>query len=150
MKISDKGVELIQRFEGCRLTTYPDPGTGGAPWTCGWGHTGPEVVKGLRITQHQADTWLRADLVKFETAVIDMITTAVRVEQCEFDALVSFAYNCGPDALRRSTLMRKYLAGDKAAAAEQFLRWTKAGGKELPGLLRRRLAERDHFLGVTK
>ncbi len=143
MKMSNKGVELVQRFEGCRLLSYVCPA---GVLTIGYGHTGPDVKPGQGISQYTADTLLRQDLAKFETAVLDM--TGGKVTQNEFDALVSLAFNIGSDALRRSTLMRRFNAGDKKAAAEQFLVWSKGGGKVLPGLVRRRVAERDHFLGT--
>lgn len=143
MKTSDKGIALIKEFEGCRLTAYPDPGTGGEPWTIGYGHTGG-IKKGDVITQAQADEYLRADLVKFEGGVTKLVTTSLT--QGEFDALVSFSYNNGLGNLKTSTLLRKLNAGDKPGAANEFPRWCHAAGKEMPGLVRRRAAERALFL----
>lgn len=144
MKLSDKGLDLIKKFEGCELTAYPDPGTGGDPWTIGYGHTGPEVKEGLAITQSEADEYLKNDVMKFEEGVTDLLE--VEVTQGEFDALVSFAYNCGLGALRSSTLLRLLNAGNKLAASQQFSRWDKSGGRVLAGLTRRREAERQTFL----
>lgn len=144
MNTSAAGIALIQRFEGCKLESYPDPGTGGDPWTIGYGHTGAEVVRGMRIPQETADAWLAADLVRFERCVED--AASVPLTQAQFDALVSLAFNIGCGALRGSTLIKRLNEADYAAAAEQFGRWNKAGGKEMAGLTRRRAAERELFL----
>lgn len=144
MKISDAGLELIKSFEGCKLEAYPDPGTGGDPWTIGVGHTGPEVVPGLTITQERADELLREDLAKFEACVGSAV--GQHVTEPEFAACVSLAFNIGCAAFTKSTLARKIRDGDPEGAAQEFLRWDKAGGKQMAGLTRRRGAERDLFL----
>jgi lysozyme len=144
MKTNQRGIDLIKSFEGLELKAYPDPGTGGDPWTIGYGHTGPEVKKGLVITAQQAEDYLRKDLEKFESKLMGMLTAPVNENQ--WAALISFAYNCGPENLRTSTLLRLVNAKDYAGAAEQFLRWNKAAGKVLDGLTRRRQAERALFL----
>lgn len=147
MRTSAEGVALMHHYESCRLSAYPDPGSvDGRPWTIGWGHTGPEVKRGLVWTQAQADAAFLRDLQATEYLVEKMAPTAT---QAEFDALVSFAYNLGAAALRGSTLMRLYQAGDKAGAAEQFLRWDKNDGAVMHGLTKRRNAERSLFLGAT-
>ncbi|WP_288492073.1 lysozyme [uncultured Pseudomonas sp.] len=147
MRTSAEGIALMHHYESCRLSAYPDPGSvDGRPWTIGWGHTGPEVKRGLVWTQAQADTAFLRDLQATEYLVEKMAPTAT---QAEFDALVSFAYNLGAAALRGSTLMRLYQAGDKTGAAEQFLRWDKNDGAVLHGLTKRRNAERSLFLGAT-
>ena len=135
---SQQGQDLIKHFEGCRLDAYPDPASGGDPWTCGFGHTGPDVVPGLSVTQAVANQWLRDDLERFEKAVVELIT--VPLDQAEFDALVSFSYNCGAGALADSTLRRRLNAGeDKATVfAAELPRWTNGG---MAGLVRRRDAE---------
>jgi len=143
-KTNQAGIELIKSFEGLELKAYPDPGTGGDPWTIGYGHTGPEVVKGNTITKEEAERLLRQDLDKFEQAVEKLITVPLTDNQ--FAALVSFAYNCGPRNLENSTLRKKLQARDYAGAAEQFKVWVKAAGKTLPGLVRRRNAESQLFL----
>ena len=147
MQTSDRGIALIKHHEGVRLTAYPDPGKGWAIPTIGYGHTSaagpPAVYKGMKITQAGADEILRQDLAKFERYVADAVK--VPLSQNEFDALVSFTFNLGPGNLRSSTLLRKLNAGDKAGAADEFLKWTKAGGKTLPGLVKRREAERALF-----
>ena len=144
MKISDAGIELIKRFEGCKLTSYPDPATGGDPWTVGYGHTGPEVGPGLVIDDERADDMLRPDLEKFEKCVDKVLM--VPVTQQQFDACVSLAFNIGCRNFQGSTLIKKLNAQDDSGAADQFLRWNMAAGKEMLGLTRRRRAERDLFL----
>src|ERR1700733_14853971 len=94
---------LIEGWEGCVLHAYPDPATGGDPWTIGYGHTGPDVHQGQTVTQAQADGLLVNDLHKFETAVEGMVGTAPTSQQ-QFDALVSFAFNLGAGRLKTSTL----------------------------------------------
>ena len=143
-KTNQQGVNLIKSFESCELAAYPDPGTGGNPWTIGWGHTGPEVTPGLVITQDEADALLAADLESFEAEVEAHL--GVEPTGNQFSALVSFAYNCGVRNLVSSTLLRKLNAGDADGAATEFMRWNKAGGRVLAGLTRRRAAERDLFL----
>lgn len=144
MKTGAAGKALIQSFEQCRLKAYPDPGTGGDPWTIGWGHTGPEVVPGLMISQEQADADFERDLGKFEECVTDACEK--EPTQNQFDAMVSLAYNIGCKAFASSSLTRLYNAGDLDGAASQFGRWNKAAGKVLAGLTRRRQAERDLFV----
>ncbi len=148
MQISPEGIALIKGFEGCRLTAYPDPGTGGAPWTIGYGWTllvdGKPVKPGMTINQTTADRLLKTGLVGYENDVLKMVK--VRVNQNQFDALVSFAYNVGSRAFSTSTLLKKLNAGDIKGAADEFLRWNKSGGKVLNGLTRRREAERALFL----
>lgn len=136
-------LNLIKSFEGCKLTAYPDPGTGGDPWTVGYGHTGPDVHKGLVITQAQADALLAGDLKKFETGVAKLVK--VDLTENQRGALVSFAYNCGLGNLGSSTLLKKVNARDFIGAKAEFGKWNKAGGKVLAGLTRRRAAEATLF-----
>ncbi len=148
MQTSDEGIALIKGFEGCRLTAYPDPGTGGTPWTIGYGWTlpvdGKPVRPGMTIDQATADRLLKTGLVSYESDVLKIVK--VKLTQGQFDALVSLAYNIGSRALSTSTLLKKLNAGDIKGAADEFLRWNKAGGKVLNGLTRRREAERALFL----
>ncbi|MCR3690621.1 lysozyme [Citrobacter freundii] len=148
MQTSEKGIKNIKDFEGCSLTAYPDPGTGGAPWTIGYGWTHPvdgkPIKLGMTIKQETADRLLKTGLVSYENDVLKM--AKVKLTQGQFDALVSFAYNVGSRALSTSTLLRKLNDGDVKGAADEFLRWNKAGGKVLNGLTRRREAERALFL----
>lgn len=148
MQTSPKGIALIKQFEGCSLTAYPDPGTGGAPWTIGYGWTHPvdgkPVKPGMKIEQETADRLLKTGLVSYENDVLKL--AKVKLTQGQFDALVSFAYNVGSRSLSTSTLLKKLNDGDAKGAADEFPRWNKAGGKVLNGLTRRREAERALFL----
>ena len=146
MKTSPKGIALIKSAEGLRLKAYPDPGTGGLPWTIGYGSTSG-VTRNMVITEAQAEQMLAADLVRFERIVERAVQ--VPLNQDQFDALVSFTYNVGEGNFTKSTLLRKLNAGDTAGAAEQFSRWVHAGGKVLSGLVKRRAAERALFLGIA-
>lgn len=143
LTISDAGIQLIKRFEGLELRAYPDPGTGGKPWTIGIGTTvypnGQVVKAGDVITEAQAEEYLRHDLARFEAAV-NKLTGGVAT-QGQFDALVSLVYNIGETALKHSTLLRKHNEGDYDGAAKEFGRWVNAGGRKLTGLVRRRAAE---------
>lgn len=139
MQISKAGLDLIKQFEGLYLKAYRCPA--GVP-TIGYGHTAG-VAMGQTITQQQADDYLRRDVRQFERAVERQVS--VPLTQGQFDALVSFAFNLGEGALAQSTLLRLLNAGDYAGAAAQFDRWNKAGGRVLPGLVRRRAAERALF-----
>jgi len=144
MEYSKDGLHLTEQFEGVKLTAYPDPGTGGAPWTIGYGHTGPEVHQGLTITQEQAEQYLAQDVKKAVADVNAKLT--VEVTQGEFDALVDFAFNCGCGNLNNSTLLKKINAGDFQGAAHEFEKWDMAAGKHMAGLLRRRQAEELEFV----
>ncbi len=140
MHISPRGLALIKAFEGCRLTAYLCPA---GILTIGFGHTGRDVTEGLRITAEAAEELLRGDLMRFEDGVRRL---AGETSQSRFDALVSFAFNLGLGALAGSTLLKRHRAGDFARAANEFLRWNKAGGIVPPGLTRRRAAERRLYL----
>ncbi|WP_158784623.1 lysozyme [Pantoea sp. BAV 3049] len=139
MKVSNAGVELIKRFEGVKLKAYRD--SVGIP-TIGYGHT-HSVKDGDVITGQRADEFLREDLAVAELAV----NTNVRmpISQGQFDAMVSFVFNLGAGNFVRSTLLKKLNAGDYDGAAAEFGRWVQAGGKTLPGLVKRREAEREMF-----
>ena len=144
MEYSKDGLHLTEQFEGVRLTAYPDPGTGGDPWTIGYGHTGADIHAGLTITQAQAEEYLRQDVQKAAANVNAHVK--VKITQDEFDALVDFAFNCGCGNLDTSTLLKKLNAGDHEGAAQEFLKWDMAGGHHMAGLLRRRQAEAALFL----
>lgn len=143
MRTSDNGIALIREFEGCRLEAYPDPATGGEPFTIGVGHTGSDVYPGLMITEEQADELLRRDLARFERCVDGLVD---HITQNQFDACVSLAFNIGCANFRTSTLCRKLREGDDIGAAQEFLRWNKANGRVMAGLTRRRQAEMNLFL----
>ena len=137
MKVSEKGLELIRSFEGCRLTAYKCQA---GRWTIGYGHTGKEVVEGLQITQARATDFLLLDV----NQVLKMLRTELRVpvRQCQLDALVSLGFNIGVDALRRSTLMRLVNRNpDDLNIQGEFNRWVNVKGVVSNGLVRRRAAE---------
>jgi GH24 family phage-related lysozyme (muramidase) len=140
MKTSDKGVALIKSHEGLRLNAYLCPAN---VWTIGYGHTSgagaPTVVKGMKITREEADAILRRDLGTFERGVSRRVK--VGLSQSQFDALVSFAFNVGLGAFERSTLLRKLNAGRYGDVPGELMKWTKGGGRELPGLVNRRRDE---------
>jgi lysozyme len=144
--ISPEGLDLIKHFEGLFLEAYKCPA---GVWTIGYGHTGLRhkdgtVYPGRRITEADAEALLRRDMDYFEGRVASLIN--VPLADHEFAALVSFDFNTG--GLADSTLRRQLNSGNRSAAAEQFLRWNKAGGKVLAGLTRRRQSERNLFLGL--
>lgn len=140
MQVSEKGLNLIKAHEGLRLNAYLCPAN---VWTIGYGHTSaagePTVVRGMKITRDEAERILRKDLFRFETAV----TRAVKVplSQNQFDALVSFAFNVGAGAFAKSTLVRRLNEGRYDEVPRQLMRWTRGGGRELPGLVNRRRDE---------
>lgn len=145
MNASQRIRDFIKGFEGCRLTAYPDPGsTDGRPWTIGWGTT-RGVKPGMTITQEEADLLFDEDV----NAAAREVSRLVRVplNQNQFDALVSFDYNVGQAQFGASTLLRLLNEGEYEGAAGQFGRWVKGGsGDTLPGLVRRREAERAMFV----
>lgn len=148
MQVSDAGIELIKSFEGFRANAYPDPKSGGDPWTVGYGTTkfpsGRPVKKGDYVTPAQAEMYLREDVKKFASSVDALVT--VPLKQCQYDALVSFVYNLGATNFRKSTLLKKLNAKDYKGAADEFLRWVSTGSSVEAGLRRRRTAERAMFL----
>ena len=143
MKVSDKGLALIKEFEGCKLTAYKDSV---GVWTIGYGHT-RSARQGMVITQAQADELLALDVATHASGVYKALQ--VKLEQHQFDAVVSLAFNVGVSAVRNSTLLKMINRGDVKPAAAQFDRWNKAGGKVLAGLTRRRAAERKMYEGLT-
>lgn len=140
MKTSENGIDLIKKFEGCKLTAYRDPV---GVLTIGYGHTGADVKEGQKITQKKADALLKEDLEKFETGVNLLILAKYRFTQNEFDALVSFAYNLGLGNLKKLTGNGKR---NKGQIADAIPLYNKAGGKVLSGLVKRRKAEQELFL----
>jgi lysozyme len=141
MKTSQKGTDLIKNFEGLQLKSYKDSV---GVLTIGYGSTGQHVSPDMIITKEQAEQLLKKDLERFEKGVSDLVK--VELNQSQFDALVSFSFNLGLGNLKSSTLLKKLNASDYKGAADEILRWNRAGGKVLNGLTRRRIAERDLFL----
>jgi len=144
MKTSQSGLDFIADHEGLELTAYPDPGTGGEPWTIGVGHTGG-VKPGDTCTKHEALQWLAEDVETAENAVNRLVK--VELTQDMFNSLVSFVFNCGAGNFEKSTLLKMLNAGDYAGAKGQFPRWDKAAGKVMAGLTKRRHAEASLFDG---
>lgn len=141
--ISERGVEFIADHEGLRLVAYkPDPGE--PYWTIGYGHYGPDVKPGMRITPKRALELLREDVKWAEAAVRKHVD--VRLNQGEFNALTSFVFNVGAGAFASSTLLRKLNGGDRKGAANEFGRWVNGASGPLPGLVVRRQHERRLFL----
>lgn len=141
MDISEAGVAFIKEWEGFAAQVYDDVAGYG---TIGYGHKLREGERFGTLTEAQADTLLRADLARFVRAVKKSVP---HLQQHQFDALVSFTYNVGEGALLTSKLIKRMREGDIEGAAEEFERWCYAGGKPVPGLTKRRLAERAMFLG---
>lgn len=137
MNISNKGLELIKSFEGCHLSAYRCPA---GVWTIGYGHT-LGVYEGMKISQAQADQFLYEDVQRFVNAV-NQYQSRFNFTQNEFDALVSFTYNCGAGSL--SAVMS--CCNSKQEIAEECKLYNKGGGVVLPGLVRRRQAEYDLFM----
>ena len=145
MSVSNKGVDLICEFEGEQLIAYDD---GVGVWTIGFGTikypNGVRVKRGDKCTEAQAEQYLRNDLIKFENAVNRLVK--VPLNQNQFDALISFTYNLGETNLNSSTLLKKLNTKDYAGAAKELLRWNRAGGRILNGLVKRRKIEMELFL----
>lgn len=147
MKASIQVKDFIKGFEGMRLEAYKDTAN---VLTIGYGHTGADVKEGMKITQAEADRLFDIDLSRFERELNDMLRVngITNLTQGQFDALLSFAYNLGINALRGSTLWRKVKANpnDPKIPAE-FKRWVYAGGVRLRGLERRRATEAEMYQG---
>lgn len=139
-QIGRAGLDLIKHFEGLKLRSYLCPAK---VWTVGYGSTGPHVKPGMVITEPQADKLLQDDLDRFERAVTQLVT--VPLTQNQYDALVSFAFNCGIAALTKSTLLKRVNARQFDLVSAEFAKWNKGGGKVLAGLTRRRKAEAELF-----
>ena len=140
MKISEAGLDLIKKHEGCRLKAYKCPAD---VWTIGYGSTSG-VTEGMEITQAEADERLRKDVAVAERCVNASVKGAIT--QGQFDSLCSFVFNLGCGAFGKSTLLRELNAGNDMSCAAEFMRWTRAGGKVLPGLVARRRDEMALFL----
>jgi lysozyme len=158
MNLSNTACELIKAFESVKSKPYRCPA---ALWTVGVGHVLYPEQATMKMPERMAlplkaehdrlwsiggvDAIFRSDLIRFETGVLRLCSGSAN-SQAQFDALVSFSFNLGLGSLQSSTLRMKYNRGDIAGAADEFLKWNKAGGKILKGLTRRREAERLLFL----
>lgn len=153
LTLGPKGEALIKKWEGYakdigadRVRAYPDPATGGAPWTIGWGSTGPDIDRDTIWTKAQAQARFREHVAQFAAGVAKNLG-AVPVGQDQFDAMVSLAYNVGLANFAGSTLLEKHKAGDYAGAAAEFGKWVTAGGKRMQGLVNRRADEAKLYRG---
>ena len=145
MRINKAGIDLIKEFEGLRLEAYKCPA---GVWTIGYGTTsragvGVKPAAGMVITETEAEWYLEQAVAKFAAGVEAVITAPV--DENEFAAMTSLAYNIGLSGFRKSSALRHFNAGDKAKAAAAIKLWNKAGGKVLTGLVRRRDAEVELF-----
>lgn len=141
--VNRETIEHVKRWEGLKLTAYPDPGSrDGNPYTVGFGHTSDgfmKVYRGLSITVAQAEAALEYDLNETAAKVDELVK--VELSDNQFGALVSFAFNVGTTAFAKSTLLRKLNKGDYAAVPAELARWTFNDGKPMKGLVNRRAAE---------
>lgn len=147
-RVNEAGLAILMAAEGLRLAAYYCPA---GKLTVGYGHTGPDVSEGMTITEAEAQKLLEADLEWAGRTVEKEVTVPLNDNQ--FSALASLVYNIGPGAFAKSTLLRVLNEGNYLAAADEFLKWRKSGGKVLAGLEKRRAAERGLFLqglGVLK
>jgi len=140
MKTSKNGIDLIKKYEGCKLNAYLCPAK---IWTIGYGHT-KNVKAGDKITQEIAEQLLINDLQEPENAINAYCQHALT--QNQFDALVSFVFNLGSGAFKSSTLLKRINANMMQLASLEFCKWNKAGGKVLDGLTKRRAEEKSLFL----
>jgi len=151
--LSPAGEALIQKWEGYakdigadRVRSYPDPATGGAPWTIGWGSTGSDIGPDTIWTKAQAQARFREHVAEFGEGVRKAIGAAPTT-QAQQDAMTSLAYNIGLTNFARSTLLKKHKDGDYAGAAQQFAVWNRANGKVMNGLTDRRADEARMYRG---
>ena len=146
MKTSQNGISLIKKFEGCKLNAYPDPATGGAPWTIGYGNTyytnGTKVKKGDKITQAQAEELLLLLLPKYEQIIAKNIKQPL--SQNKFDALVSFCWNTG-GSHDLFEMINEQKTNDEIYSW-YTTHYIKGGGKVIDGLIKRRKTEADLFI----
>lgn len=135
-QINARGLAALKRYEGLRLTSYRDIV---GVWTLGYGSTGSHVKPGMTITEPEAEALLRKDLSRFEAAVTNLVK--VKLTDNQFAALVSFSFNVGIGAFQKSTLLKKLNAGNYNAVPAELMKWTKAGGRQVQGLVNRRAQE---------
>ena len=149
--LGSNGEALIKKWESYakdlgdgRVQAYPDPATGGAPWTIGWGSTGPDITKGTIWTRAQAEKRFQDHAQEFANGVTDALGSAPTTQN-QFDAMTSLAYNIGLGNFKSSTLLKKHKAGDYAGAKAQFAVWKNANGKVMQGLVNRRAEEAELY-----
>lgn len=144
MKTSSEGIDFIKSFESLRLKAYKAVPTEKF-YTIGYGHYGPDVKPDATITEAEAEQMLAEDLADTERAVSNA-TAGWNLKQCQFDALVSLAFNIGVSAFQHSTLLKLIKQrADKMTIRDEFGKWVHSGGRVLKGLQRRRQAEADLY-----
>lgn len=148
MIISQKGIDLIKRFEGYSAAAYPDPATNAEPYTIGWGTTvypnGDRVKLGDILTMAAAESYLKNEVAQKTNAINNLVTSTIN--QNQFDSLASFAYNLGVGNLKKSTLLKKVNANPSdTTIRNEFTKWSKANGKPMKGLVIRRNAEANLY-----
>ena len=147
MRMTEEGLALIKRFEGFRAEAYRCPA---GVWTVGYGHTSaagsPPVKRGMTVTRAEAEDILRRDVDAFARDVLESLTAALNDRQ--FSALVSFAYNVGITNFRKSSVLACVNGGALASVPQRLALWNKAKGRVLPGLVKRRAAEAEMFAGA--
>lgn len=153
-QLGPKGEAVIKKWEGYkkdlgdgRVQAYPDPATGGAPWTIGWGSTGADVKQGTIWTREKAQQRFTSHIEEEAAPAVRKGIGSTPTTQSQFDAMVSLAYNIGVANFLKSTLLKKHVAGDYAGAAAQFAVWDKAAGKVMQGLVNRRAEEAALYRG---
>lgn len=142
MKIDKTGINLIHKFESCKLKSYKAHKSE-KYYTIGWGHYGKDVKQGQTITKAKADELFNKDIKVFENGVNNLVK--IKITQSMFNALVSFSYNVGLGALKNSSLLKYVNSKQFEKASNEFKKWNKCGGEVLKGLVRRR-EERKEFL----
>lgn len=144
MKISNSGLNLIKKFEGCKLVAYKPVPTE-KYWTIGYGHYGSDVTKGMVITQNRAEELLKRDITPIERTLNSL---CINFTQNAFDSLVSWIYNLGMTNFNSST-MKRYILSKKSDVeiTDQMIKWHNSNGKPLLGLKKRRVAEANMWLG---
>lgn len=154
LKLGPKGIALIQKWEGFakdlgdgRVQAYPDPASGGDPYTIGFGSTGKDIIKGTIWTREQAQERFLEHVAQFSDGVTRNIAGAPTT-QAQHDAMTSLAYNVGLANFAGSTLLKKHKAGDYEGAAGEFAKWSKAGGRTMQGLVNRRAEEAKLYRGL--
>lgn len=150
MKMSPEGKKITKYFESLKLRAYPDPATGGKPWTIGYGHTGPDVYSGLAISQTMADKLLDLDLATAEAAVNKY---AHNLTQGQFDALVDMVFNMGSGFIKPDNINGDFddfvASGDVDEMRKRIPQFRKAAGKVMKGLVRRRAANLARWDGKS-
>jgi lysozyme len=141
--VNKAGIDLLKSFEGFRGAAYPDPATGGQPYTIGYGFTG-NVQPGDLMTLDEAEDRLKVEVSRFEEGVLGSCKRMPSPNQLA--AMVCLSFNIGLGNFKGSTVLRRHNAGETFAAGGAFLLWNKAAGKVMAGLIRRREAERSLYL----